>query len=161
MRLRVVVPLLAVTALVWSCSSSKNSGRSNAPAISNAHPYPTAIHRHGKTYDAVPVTLKAVMIDKKDPHTLHAFIDLRHALADSGCFGDYWAGGVRRADSSAVVVAAALYVWQPDPSEESQCNLLLSGLPDVRIHLDVPLGSREVIDATTGTSVPVGAEPPH
>lgn len=101
------------------------------------------------------------MIDKNNPHTLHAFVDTRSAFKTDGCFADYWAGGVRRADSSSAVVAAALYVWRPDPSEQSQCTLYLSGLPDVKVHRSAPLGSRKVIDAATGKPVQVVDEPPH
>jgi hypothetical protein len=104
------------------------------------------------------------MIDKTDPHTLHAYIDIRSALRsnDSGCFAYHWTGGVRSSDPSSAVIAAAVYVWQPADSEASACGFSLAGshLPEVTVHLTAPLGSREVIDAATGSQVPVVKTPP-
>ncbi|HZC52285.1 MAG TPA: hypothetical protein VE441_07280 [Mycobacterium sp.] len=157
--------LLATMVLVASCGSSEIGDRSGASVSSNPHPYPPSIDRHGKTYDAVPAALTAVMIDNKDARTLHAFIDIRPFLRDAsvGCLANYWTGGVRRSDSSSVVVAAALYAWQPPLAEASHCNFFVSGsgLPDVEINIGAPLGSRNVVDASTGKPVPLVDEPPH
>jgi hypothetical protein len=162
MRRLCTLLLFVAVALVASCASSKSGDGTGAPAISDPHPYPGSIDRHGKIYVATPAALNAVMIDKRDPRTLHAFIDVRAALSKtSGCFAEYWAGGVRRANSSTVVVATALYVRQPVAAEQVQCNFHVLGLPDVKVHLDDPLGSRKVVDAATGDPVPVVDAPPH